>query len=391
MLPPAMRVLHTSDWHLGRSLGAVSLVDAQRRFLDFVVDLLVREPHDLLVVAGDVYDRSVPPEAAVELWTRFLADLRRRAPTVPLVAIAGNHDNAIRLATASSVLVELGLHLCGDAESVDRPRRLTTAAGQTVDVYAVPFLWPGALDRHRDPETRIGSTQVSAMTEAMGRISAVRDPSVVNLAIAHCFALGGTVTDSERTLVGQATQVDAALFADFDYTALGHLHRAQRVGPKVHYSGSPIAYSFSEATDAKVVLSVEVARGRAPKVRAIPVPDQRPLAVIRGRLHDLLTDPAYASAEVAYVRAELVDEVPQPAPMDQLRRRFPFVLEAPWSRPGTVSRATPFRARDEGAARLSLDDEFRAFEARIGRDLAAEPDVARAFDLLRADAEAEPR
>lgn len=385
MLVPAMRVLHTSDWHLGRTFGEWSLETDQRAMLRFVVDVLEREPHDLLIVAGDVYDRSVPSESAVELWSDFLRDLRRRSPATPLVAIAGNHDSASRLATASRVLDDLSLHLRGATDAIDVPIRIRTSTGEEADVFAIPFLWPGALNAHRDGEETRLSNQVSALGEAMARIDAVVDRKRIAIAVSHCLVLGGKTSDSERTIVGTATSVDAGLFDRFDYAALGHLHRGQRVGRTAHYSGSPLPYSFSEAGDTKALLSVDVVRGKPPVVRPIPIPGIRGVVELRGELHDLLSDPDHERYVEHFVWAVLTDPTPPVAPMALLRRRFPFVLGSPWVKPGSAASRPDAPMSAAVAQGTSVADDFRAFEARLGRDLANLPGVASAFDRLLAE------
>jgi len=379
MIRRPMRILHTSDWHLGRTLGEWSLEADQRAMLAFVVDTLVRDPHDVLVVAGDVYDRSVPSELAVALFSEFLRDLRARAPRVPLVAVAGNHDSATRLATASDVLSNLEIHLRGSVDSIHVPIRIRSAKGDEADVFAIPFLWPGALNTHRDgQETRLG-TQVSALSEAIARVEAAIDGSRTTIAVAHCLVLGGIASESERTIVGTATSVDAGLFDRFDYAALGHLHRSQKVGPRAHYSGSPIAYSFSEGSDTKVLLSVEVARGRAPKVRPIPIPGMRGVVELRGTLHELLSDPAHGRFVDHFVRAVLIDEVAPASPMRLLRTRFPFVLESPWEKPGSRERRVDVVATSVAVHGEGLREDFAAFEVRLGRTLDAEDPLAKVF------------
>ena len=229
MTQPVAKLLHTSDWHLGRVLHECSLLDDQRQVLDALVSLLACDPHDALVIAGDVFDRSVPPESAIELFGSFLAALRAAVPAIPVVVISGNHDSASRLTYASAVLRTTGVHLCGRAEDVDRPVRLATAEGAPFDIFCVPFLWPASFGTHAAESEVSASTQASAFGEAMARVSAARRHDVATVVVAHCFATGSVVADSERKLVGTATEVETGAFAAFDYVALGHLHRPQRV------------------------------------------------------------------------------------------------------------------------------------------------------------------
>lgn len=361
-----MKVLHTSDWHLGRVLHERSLLGDQRGFLGWLAGHLEADPHDALVVAGDVFDRGVPPEEAVELLTEFLRDLRERAPRLTVLFIAGNHDSGSRLAFGAPLLASLGVHVRGGVAELERPVRVAGA-----ELWAVPFLWPGSFPA--------SPTQAAAFAEARRRILAAQSPGAAQVVVAHCFAAGGAVSDSERTLVGQSTQVEGELLAGFDYVALGHLHRPQRVTEQVRYSGSPLRYSFSEAADAKVVLSVEVRAGAPPQVAAVPVPQPRPMVTLRGELAALRADPAFAAHEQAYVRVELTDAVPVSQPVPLLRKRFPHLLELVSAASAGSSGPLAPRARRAAGARPSLEEDFVAFERDLRGEGAPSPEVLAAF------------
>lgn len=381
-----MRVLHTSDWHLGKVLMEHSLVEDQRAALDSLLELLAADPHDLLVVAGDVFDRSIPPEEAVTLLGAFLERLRDVAPTLPVVMLAGNHDSAARLAWSAGLLRRTQVHLFGDTTRVEAPLPVRAASGEEAHVWALPFLWPGALATAERPTP----TQVAAMEAAVDAIRARRAEGPLQVLAAHCFAQGGATSESERTLVGQATLVPPSLFEGFDYVALGHLHRPQPVGPRAHYSGSLLAYSFSEASDEKGVLSVEVSAGRAPVPTRRALRTLRPLRTLTGTFAELLEAPHYDAFRDDYLSITLTHAQRTGQPMAMLRRRFPRLLQL--DNPVLQEDTGAARARQQlaagGALGSDLAADLRAFEATLyGEQPRAE--VLEAFEALHRELEAE--
>ncbi|CDR04501.1 exonuclease SbcCD subunit D [Streptomyces iranensis] len=320
-----MRILHTSDWHLGRSFHRVSLLAAQREFIDHLVTT-VREGHiDAVVVAGDIYDRAVPPLAAVELFDdalHRLADLG-----VPTVMISGNHDSARRLGVGAGLIDRAGIHLRTDPAGCATPVVLSHDRGE-VAFYGLPYLEPG-LVREELGASAAGHTAV--LGAAMDRVRAdlaTRQSGTRSVVLAHAFVTGGAVSDSERDItVGGVASVPAEVFDGVDYAALGHLHGCQTITERVRYSGSPLAYSFSEAAHRKSMWVVELgAAGEAPSCERVECPVPRPLARIRGRIEELLADPDLERHEEAWVEATLTDAVRPHEPMARLARRFPHVL-----------------------------------------------------------------
>tara|TARA_Y100001937_G_scaffold128230_1_gene203218 strand:+ start:61496 stop:63172 length:1677 start_codon:yes stop_codon:yes gene_type:complete len=247
----SMRILHTSDWHLGKTLHEHSLLEEQQAFLDQLLEFLQREKHDALVVAGDIYDRSVPPREAILLLSKFLSDLRSLS-SIPVLIIPGNHDSASRLSYLSQLIKDQDIHFLADLDQIHEPVRIGPA-----DFFGIPFLSPYDMDLEILPEEHRQRTHENALRAALARIQL--NPSRINVLIAHLFATGGSTSDSERAFVGASGEVDVNLLKDFDYVALGHLHRPQKPAANAHYSGSPLAYSFSESSDQKCFLSVTLA------------------------------------------------------------------------------------------------------------------------------------
>jgi len=360
-----MRILHTSDWHLGRVLHELPLLEDQRLVLAQLIEHCLAPPYDALIVSGDLFDRSLPSEEAVRLWSGFLRDLRAACPDLPLLVIAGNHDSAPRVACAADALSLAKIHVRGGPEALETPVVITGAHGERMQVWMVPFLWAGDCDAGEGPIR----TQEGTLAAAVERIRPLQDPAALQVVVAHCFAHGGAPSDSERVLVGTATEVDPAVFATFDYAALGHLHRRQRVSERVWYSGSPLPYSFSEAGDAKALLSVELSCGLPPEVTALPLQTPRPLRRLRGTLQDLLEDPRFAPDTACLVEATLDQADAGTNPFALLKRRFPSLLHLRYAEDGNeASRDAALRAVAERTGDLLAD--YRQFAADLGHDAA---------------------
>lgn len=314
-----MKLLHTADWHIGRNFHGASLLEQQASFLDWLVDIAGEEEVDAVLVAGDIYDRALPPAEAVCLAGEGLDRLAR--DDRQLVAIAGNHDSAQRLGFLAPVLARGGVHLRTDPLSCDQPVEVEGTA-----IYGIPFLEPdlvagvlGVQERSHD----------AALRAAMDRIRAAHArlrPGTACVVMAHAFVAGASSAASERELaVGGAAQVGAGLFAGANYVALGHLHRPQAIRSG-RYAGAPLAFSFSEVADVKSVTIVELDGPDEVCTRTIACPVPRPLARLRGTLDQLLGDPILAANESAWVEASLTDPVRPMDAMARLQRRFPHAV-----------------------------------------------------------------
>ncbi|MEU7388578.1 exonuclease SbcCD subunit D [Streptomyces tanashiensis] len=320
-----MRLLHTSDWHLGRSFHRVGLLDAQAAFLDHLVATVHAHDVDAVLVAGDVYDRAVPPLPAVELFDTALHRLAEAG--VPTVMISGNHDSARRLGVGAGLIERAGIHLRTDPDGIGTPVVLSDAHGE-VALYGLPYLEP-ALVRERLGAEKAGHEAV--LTAAMDRVRtdlAGRPAGTRSVVLAHAFVAGGAPSDSERDItVGGVAAVPTGIFDGVDYVALGHLHGSQVLTPRVRYSGSPLAYSFSEAGHRKTMWLIDLGEdGSITGDVRLDCPVPRPLARVRGRLDDLLADPALAPHEQSWVEAALTDPVRPAEPMARLTERFPHTL-----------------------------------------------------------------
>ncbi|SDK84239.1 exonuclease SbcCD subunit D [Arthrobacter sp. ok362] len=344
-----MRLLHTSDWHLGRSFHGIGMLDAQRAFIDQLVTFVREESVDVVLIAGDVYDRALPGVDVVGLLDDALVRLTGAGAQVVLTS--GNHDSAIRLGFASRLLERGGVHLRTRLNELDQPVLFPLGddtvddAGPVLAIYGIPWLEPRLVAEQLGVETASHFEVTRAATE---RIRAdVRHRSgtrtVHSVVLAHTFASGGISSDSERDLsIGGVGAVPLDLFDGFGYTALGHLHGRQELSPAVRYSGSPLAYSFSEAKHRKGSWLVEVDAEGIGGVREVHWDAPRALAVLRGKLDDLLESEDFAWAEATYCQITLTDAARPAQAMDRLRARFPdtLVLGFDPDGPGAAPRAS---------------------------------------------------
>lgn len=367
-----MRILHTSDWHLGRSFHRESMLAHQAAFTDHLLELVDSESVDLVVVSGDVYDRALPPVDAVRLADETLA--RLSASRAAVVVTSGNHDSAHRLGFGSRLIDASGVFIRADASAVGTPVLLADAHGP-VAVHAVPYLDPDAV---REPWALPARSHEAALTEALRRVRSDlrrRPAGTRSVVLAHAFVAGAQPSDSERDIsVGGVSLVPTSVFDGVDYAALGHLHGSAMLTERVRYSGSPLAYSFSEAGHVKGCWLVDLGPTGFVGASFAEAPVPRPLARIRGTLDSLLTDPRHTGAEGAWVQATLTDDARPVHAMSRLRRRFPHTLVLVFEPANPPAARTP-EARATGRSDHEVALDFVA-------DLRGVPATAEESDLL---------
>jgi exonuclease SbcD len=393
-----MRFLHTSDWHLGRSLHRADLRAAQAAFLDHLVEVARAEKVDAVLVSGDVYDRAIPPLDAVALCEDAL--IRLRAAGARVILISGNHDSARRLGFSSALIDAAGVHLRTRMASLADPVLLADDYGQ-VAVYGIPYLEPAAGLPAAEPVTVTAAPAPQAgpaaprghqavLAEALARIRSdaasrgIRRSAV----LAHGWVTGGQASESERDIrVGGVGDVPASLFDGFSYVALGHLHGQQKIADHLRYSGSPLPYSFSEAHHRKGTWLVELGDGGKLAVTRVPAPVYKRLSLLRGQLDDLLTSAQYAGQEEDFVAVTLTDLARPQAAMDRLRRRFPHVLTLAFEPEGAVADERSYRARVAGRDDLSVTAEFIRHVRNTGLTPGERDLLAAAFTAVAGQAE----
>ena len=390
-----MLMLHTSDWHLGRSLHRADLRAAQAAFLDHLVNVVRTEKVDVVLVAGDVYDRAVPAVDAVELCEDAL--LRLHATGARIVLISGNHDSARRLGFGAGLLEKTGVHLRTQVAALARPVLLEDAYGP-VAVYGIPYLEPNALrDELPSASESAGAQPVprghaGVLGQAVRCIRADADARGVRrrVVMAHGWVSGGAASDSERDItVGGVGQVPAELFAGFSYVALGHLHGQQTLAGHLRYSGSPLPYSFSEASHHKGSWLVDLGGSGTVRAERVPAPVYRRLSVLRGRLPDLLGSAAYVRYSGDFVSVALTDAARPEGAMDALRARFPHILVLTFEPEGIVPDRRGYRAILVGHDDLAIAAEFVRHVRNAPVTQGEHQLLTQAFEAVRVQEEAD--
>lgn len=395
-----MRFLHTSDWHLGRSLHRADLRDAQAAFLDHLVETARDERVDAVLVAGDVYDRAIPPVDAVALCEDALA--RLRATGARVIAISGNHDSARRLGVNSALVDAAGVHLRTRPDRLAQPVLLHDEHGP-VAVYGVPYLEPAVglpdsghphdhdpAPQDRAPQDRAPGEQApqdrapddreprprghaAVLGEAVARVraDAAARGAARTVVMAHAWVAGGAddrerdesarrqLSGSERDIsVGGIGYVPAALFDGFSYVALGHLHGQQTLAERIRYSGSPLPYSFSEKHHKKGSWLVEIGLDGTITAERVAAPVHRRLTELSGRLEDLLTAAEHEPCRDDFLGVTLTDPARPEAAMERLRCRFPHILTLEFKPEGVTADQLSYRERIRGRDDLTIAAEF---------------------------------
>ena len=319
-----MRILHTSDWHLGRQFHGQGMLTHQAAFIDHLLDVVEREEVDLVVVAGDIYDRALPPVDAVALADDAFA--RLAASRARVVVTSGNHDSAQRLGFNARLADAAGFHLRTHLDRVAEPVLIPDAHGH-VAIYGIPYLEPDQVKRAWDLSTR---SHHAALAAAMTRIRAdlaSRPHGTRSVVLAHAFVIGGNASDSERDIaVGGVSAVPTSIFDGIDYVALGHLHGRHTLTESVRYSGSPLAYSFSEAAHVKGCWLIDLDADGISAASFVEAPVPRRLARLSGTIDELLGDPRYDRDQDSWVQATLTDAARPTQAMARLQTRFPHVI-----------------------------------------------------------------
>ncbi len=359
-----MRIFHTSDWHLGRSFHREGMLGHQAAYVDHLLEVVDQEQVDLVVVAGDVYDRALPPVDAVRLADETFA--RLAASRARVVLTSGNHDSAQRLGFGSRLIDAAGVHIRTDARTVGTPILVDDRHGP-VAVYGLPYLDPDAV---REPWGLRGRSHEAALTEAMVRVRAdlaTRQAGTRSVVLAHAFVAGAQPSDSERDIsVGGVSLVPTSIFEGIDYTALGHLHGPHTLTDQVRYSGSPLAYSFSEASQRKGSWLVDLDASGLAAADFVDAPVPRPVVRLTGELETLLRDPDLAAHEGSWLQVTLTDDVRPSQPMERLRSRFPHTLVltfAPPTAPGTTAPLARTQGRSDHEIVLDFVSDLRGVPA----------------------------
>ena len=317
-----MKFLHLADLHLGKRVNGFSMLEDQAHILRQILAILDDEQPDGVLIAGDVYDKSVPSVEAVGLLDGFLTELRARG--VPVLLISGNHDSPERLAFGGRVMDSCGIHISPVYDGALAPVTLHDAFGP-VHVWLLPFVKPAHV-RRWFPGADIES-YTDAVAEAVAHMDI--DTAARNVLVTHQFVTGGARSGSEELSVGGTDNVDSGVFAPFDYVALGHLHGAQHIGREtIRYAGSPLKYSFSEARQHKSVIVVTLGEKGDVQVRTVALTPLRELREIRGSYDELTARSFYEHTTYRsdYLHLILTDEQDVFDAMSRLRTIYPYLM-----------------------------------------------------------------
>lgn len=453
-----MKFLQTGDLHLGKFFYEYPLLEDQKHVLKLLLDELKAEqdagaPYDALVIAGDVYDRSLPPADAVQAFSDFLAEVQKSFSELHVLIIPGNHDSAIRLSYAQKILEQQRIHIRTDLSRIDEPVIIKDAA-----FYLMPFLQPASLaiteksEKHPESppikaekpllaensakeqqnltfdfdtadsaqsdaaaqsdearaaasQTQTAAAQDSAATaqserketylmsqaalaeEALKRINLAKNKDIANILVAHLFAAGSVESDSERVIWGTAEQVDASLFKDFAYTALGHLHRYQKAAAHAFYSGSPLAYSFGESNGTgadKVFLRVEIEKGAEPSVTAIPIKPLHRVVSLKGSFDEFLNSKTYDEYKDCFIEIESTEDSIVENPVMLLRKKFPLLLSFKQDNAFEKISSAEMAGRrsDISGENLSINSQFVLFLKEIHGNFDGDETEKALFDEL---------
>lgn len=298
-----MKIIHLADLHIGKRVNEFSMIDDQKYILNQILEIIDKEKPDAVIIAGDVYDKQVPSIEAVELLDSFISDISKRKTTTFI--ISGNHDSAERLAFGSSLMAMGKIYISPVYNGKISKYTLKDDFG-SANFYLLPFVKPSHVKRFFPDE------KIESYTDAIKVVvdNLKLDTSEINILIAHQFVTGASRTESEEISVGGLDNVDASVFEDFDYVALGHIHRPQKIGTeRIRYCGTPLKYSFSEVNDTKSVSIIEINSKEDFNLRMIPLIPKRDMRKIRGTYEELTTKNSYENTNTDdYIHVTLTDE-----------------------------------------------------------------------------------
>ena len=361
-----MKLIHLSDLHLGKRVYDFNLLEDQAYILKEILKVIDTEEPDGVIIAGDIYDKSVPSTEAVELLDEFLVQLSRRDLQVFL--ISGNHDSPERLAFASRLIASAGIHMSPVYHGVIEPIVLTDAYGP-LNVYLLPFVKPAHVRRFF-PDRKIESYQ-DALCAAIEALPV--DWSGRNVLVTHQFVTGAVRSDSEEISVGGTDNIDAAVFERFDYVALGHIHGPQNIrSERIRYCGTPLKYSFSEAEHVKSVTVTEIGEKGSLSVRTVPLHPVREMREIEGTYEELTYRPNYEGTNTEdYLHITLTDEEDIPDAIGKLRLIYPNLMSLDYNNSRTRSAGVlSDPAEADRKSPLVLFEEF--YKEQNGRSMSDE-------------------
>lgn len=320
-----MKVLHTSDWHLGRKFLAQDMHEHQESFVDWLIEITSTHDVELVVIAGDIFDRSIPPQESVVLFEKAITELSAASL---VYVVPGNHDSAVRLGYGGKFFAANGVHIQSSLDGIATPLEVTSGDGTELVVYGIPYLHP---DIH-SAELGVERSHDAVLNAVMDRVRADLNgrESVRSIAVSHAFVTGGASSESERDVeIGGVGDVPSRVYSGVDYVAMGHLHGAQVISSEsgiIRYSGSPLPYSFSEEKHTKSVTLVDIPSQGEITFEVIPVPQPAPLITLRGTMEHLETSGDLDDHVDSWIRFQITDPRRPDNAMQRLSQRFNHVM-----------------------------------------------------------------
>lgn len=316
-----MKIIHLSDLHIGKRVNEFSMLEDQQYILNEILHIIDKEKADAIIIAGDVYDKTIPPAEAVQLLDSFLSSLFERE--IPTYIISGNHDSAERLSFGSKVMDTANIHISPVYNGFVEPFSLSDEYGK-VNIYLLPFVKPVSVRRFFEEETI--ETYTDALSTAISKMNI--NSSERNVLVSHQFVTGASRSDSEDISIGGLDNVDVSVFDEFDYVALGHIHHAQKMSrDTVRYCGTPLKYSFSEVNDKKSVTVVNLYEKGKVELSTIPLIPLHDMREIKGKYEDLILKENYDGTNLYdYLHITLTNEDEVPDAMSRLRVIYPNIM-----------------------------------------------------------------
>lgn len=377
-----MKILHTSDWHLGRTLHGYSLIEDQAYMLDQLIEYMIQEKIELLIIAGDVYDKSLPNEEAVALFNHFISQVIGRLE-IPTVIIAGNHDSNTRIHFGSELFASKHLYIVGECEK--GYQQVTIEGSETIDVYLIPYMEPAYVREIAGDETI--KRHDDAMRYLTRQIEKEKNDRAT-LLVVHAFVAGGDLSDSERRLcaVGTAEMVGADCFKPFTYTALGHLHKPQAIGSEhIRYSGSLLKYSISEANQPKCFVKLEIVDGKLTTLEEVSLKPKRDLKIVQGPIEAIIKAGAQLGEEERqdYVYAKIESKGTEDV-VGLLKQIYPYTLGAEFVMNKTTSKDRESKQSEfEARKKKSLSELFIDFMDYVGETTFDEEETAYMGEVIK--------
>lgn len=349
-----MKLFHISDLHLGKKVNEFSMIEDQKYILKSILTYVKKEKPDGILIAGDVYDRSVPSEEAMKLWDEFLISLAEKK--IPVFAISGNHDSAIRFADHGELVEASGIHLSPVYEGKAKCYQLNDKKN-TVNIYLLPFIKPATVRNYFPDEEILDYTDACRVAISHMEIN----KEEINVLVAHQMIIGSERCDSEEVSVGGLDAVDVSVFDDFDYVALGHLHGKQKIKrDTVRYSGTPIKYSFSEKDHEKSITVVDINGKSKINISEIPLTPLHDMREIKGTYDELSLKKNYENTDTDdYIHAILTDENDVLDAIAKLRIIYPNLMKLSYDNKRTQTQQTVSDVEDiDNKTPLELFEEF---------------------------------